>query len=312
MTESLPRRMTKRWETFWFQDVPPDLFALLRIVFGALGLVSVLELTPVSMLWAIDGIAPVPGSGLGVRSFLLDHGLGALSGWAYFLGSVAVFSSMTLGFMTRFAVWACFIANAFLQSWNHLPLSGANQVLTCVLFCLVWADCSGGPSVDTWLRERRGVQTDSTAQPIWPLRLLRFQVCLIYFNSGISKFVYPVWRDGAAVHYAINLNIFHRFPWPLPPSLDWTTTIGTYVTLFWEITFPLMMLNRFTRRFALLLGIALHVGMWSSLELGPFSFFMIASHLSFLDPVKFCERYSLRARALLKSTPPISLTSINS
>jgi hypothetical protein len=108
------------------------------------------------------------------------------------------------------------------------------------------------------------------------------------------------------------LNIFHRFPWPLPPSFDWTTTIGTYVTLFWEITFPVMMLNRFTRRFALLLGIALHAGMWSTLELGPFSFIMIASYLSFLDPVKFSERYSLRARARLKSTAPISLTSINS
>jgi hypothetical protein len=73
------------------------------------------------------------------------------------------------------------------------------------------------------------------------------------------------------------------------------------VTLFWEITFPVMMLNRITRRFALLLGVALHAGMWSLLELGPFSFVMIASYLTFVDPHKFSQRHWLRSRALLKS-----------
>ncbi len=308
MTDSARRRIANQWETFWFEDVPPDLYALLRIVFGLLGLLSVLELTPVSMFWAIDGIAPIPGSGLGVRSFLVDHGLGGIAGWAYFGGSVVGFSLMTIGFMTRPAVWACLIASAFLWSWNHLPLSSANQVLISILFCLVWADCSAEPSIDALVRRRRGLQSGPTVQPIWPLRLMRFQVCLIYFNSGISKFAYPVWRDGAAVHYAVNLNIFHRFPWPLPPSLDWATTVATYVALFWEITFPVLMLNRITRRLALLLGIALHAGMWSTLELGAFSFMMIATYLSFMDPVKFSQRYSLRSRALLKSTRTVVQT----
>jgi len=308
MIDSSGRRIAKRWETFWFEDVPPDLYALLRIVFGVLGLVSIFELTPVSMFWAIDGIAPIPGSGLGVRSFLMDHGFGGIAGWAYFLGSVIGFSLMTIGCMTRVAVVSCFIATAFLWSWNHLPLSSAYQVLLSLLFCLVWADCSGEPSIDALVRRTRGLQSSTNMQPIWPLRLLRFQVCLIYFNSGMSKFAYPVWRDGAAVHYAVNLNIFHRFPWPLPPSLDWATTIATYVTLFWEITFPVMMLNRITRRFALALGIALHVGMWSTLELGPFSFVMIASYLAFLDPVKFSQRHSLRSPAFLKATRTVAQT----
>jgi len=301
MTDTTVRRIANQWQKFWFEDVPPDLYALLRIVFGVLGLISVLELTPVSMFWAVDGIAPLPGSGLGVRSFLMDHGLSGMAGWAYFLGSVVAFSLMTIGFMTRFAVWACLIASAFLWSWNHLPLSSANQVLISMLFCLVWADCSGEPSIDAVVRRRRGVSSGIHAQQIWPLRLMRFQVCLVYFNSGVSKFAYPVWRDGAAVHYAVNLNIFHRFPWPLPPSLDWATTIATYVTLFWEITFPLLMLNRRTQRFALLLGIALHAGMWSTLELGPFSFMMIASYLSFVDPAKFSKSHWLRSGARLKS-----------
>jgi hypothetical protein len=303
MTDSRGSQMSKKWETFWFEDVPPDLYALLRIVFGFLGLICVLELTPVSMFWAIDGIAPIPGSGLGIRSFLMDHGLGGVAGWAYFLGSVLMFSLMTVGFMTRFVVWCSFIAAAFLWSWNHLPLSSAYQVLVSLLFCLVWADCSGEPSIDALVRRRRGLEPVANAQPIWPLRLMRFQVCLIYFNSGISKFAYPVWRDGAAVHYSVDLNIFHRLPWPLPPSIDWVTTLATYVTLLWEITFPLMMFNRITKRIALAVGIALHLGMWSTLELGPFSFVMIGSYLAFLDPVKFSQRYSIRFRALRASSP---------
>ena len=147
VTDSAVRRIARRWETFWFEQVPPDLYALLRIVFGVLGLISVIELMPVSMFWSIDGLAPIPGLGIGIRSFLMDHGLGGVAGWAYFLGSVVVFVMMTIGFMTRFAIWACFIGTEFLYSWNHLPLTGANQVIAYVLFCLVWADCSGEPSV---------------------------------------------------------------------------------------------------------------------------------------------------------------------
>jgi len=293
----LRNRLIAWWESLWFEEVPPDSYALLRIVFGALGLVSVLELTPVSMFWPLDGITPIPGNGLGIRSYLLGVGLGTIVGWAYFSTLLIAFTSMTVGYMSRPSIVICFVGASFIPSWNHLPLSSANQVLTSVLFCLVWADCGSVLSLDAWLAARRrpgDSREERPAQAIWPLRLIRIQVCIIYLNSGLWKFFNAVWRDGAAVHYSISLNIFHRFPFTLPPSLDWTTTIATYATMFWEISFPLMMFHPATRRLALILGVLFHGGMWTMLELGPFSWMMIASYLAFLDPVAVSRMVSMR------------------
>ena len=301
-------RLIERWERFWFQQVPPDIYALLRIVFGALGVICVLELTPVSMFWSLDGITPISGLGLGIRSHLLSLGLGTIAGWTYFSALLVAFVSMTVGYMSRWSVAICFVGASLLPSWNHLPLSSANQILASVLFCLVWADCGSAPSVDAWLAARRrpfDSSEEGEAQAIWPLRLIRFQVCIIYLNSGLWKFFNAVWRDGAAVHYAVSLNIFHRFPFTLPPSLDWATTIATYVTLFWEIGFPMMIFHPVTRRFALVSGILLHGGMWTMLELGPFSWVMIASYLAFLDPVAVSRLISIRLSSNRKEPVPV-------
>jgi hypothetical protein len=167
--------------------------------------------------------------------------------------------------------------------WNHLPLSSAVHVLTSILFCLCWADCSGWPSIDAW-RARRRHQPAAASQPIWPIRLVRVQVCIIYLNAGLWKFLYPVWRDGTAVHYAVSHNIFHRFPYHLPPSFEWSETLATYGTLAWEIGFPLMMFNRITRRLALIIGVVMHAGLGATLELGAFSPVMLGAYIAFLDP----------------------------
>ena len=60
--------------------------------------------------------------------------------------------------------------------------------------------------------------------------------------------------------------------------------MATYITLFWEMSFPIMLFHRWTRRVALLMGVFLHLGLWVALELGPFSWVMLASYIAFLDP----------------------------
>ena len=159
-------RLIAWWESLWFEEVPPDIYALLRIVFGALGLVSVLELTPVSMFWSLDGITPIPGSGLGIRAYLLGVGLGTIAGWAYFSALLIAFASMTVGYMSRSSIVISFAGASFLPSWNHLPLSSANQVLTSLLFCLVWAECGSVLSVDAWLAARRRRFDSRRATPV--------------------------------------------------------------------------------------------------------------------------------------------------
>jgi hypothetical protein len=51
-----------------------------------------------------------------------------------------------------------------------------------------------------------------------------------------------------------------------------------------------MLLHRWTRRAALTLGVLMHVGMWATLDLGTFSFVMLASYIAFIPPERI-ERW---------------------
>jgi len=140
-------------------------------------------------------------------------------------------------------------------------------------------------SVDAWRRHRHiGAPSSEPIYAIAPLRLIRFQIALVYFNAGLWKLLNPLWRNGSAVHYVLETNVYHRFPVLLPATFDWVIPVLTYGTLFWEIAFAFLLLFRPTRRVAIALGVLLHAGMLSTIEIGPFHWVMLASYLSFLDP----------------------------
>ena len=296
------RSLVSRWERFWFAEVPSESLALVRIAVGFAGLVNLIGFTPVDMYWLPDGIIPLPGSD-GLRAQLLATGLGETAGWALFLVLSAAFTCMTVGFLSNAAVMVCFAGSLLQMYWNPLPLTSGHGVLLALLFCLMWADCGARTSIDRW-RETRwrpagdSIQRPSTDQrafqPIWPLRLLRAQVALIYATSGLFKLLGPMWRDGSAVYYSTAQNVFGRFlhVYALPVDLHWVFTALTYATLLWELSFPILLLNKVTRRVALVTGVAMHLGIWMLMEVGPFTWMMLASYVAFLNP-QFAQRVSL-------------------
>lgn len=287
-----------RWQRFWFAGIPPHQFALLRIIFGLLGIVGLLGLTPVSTFWSPSGIVPLSGSMAEVKAALLNWNLGTAAGLIFFAALLVSFVGMTVGCLTRATVGACFFGTVLQNHWNPLPLTGAVQVVIAVLFCLFWVDCGAVWSIDAWRRARRtgfdASLNSVTAQPVWPLHLIRIQIAIVYLSSGLWKLLWsPVWRDGSALHFVLQQNAFSRLPIWFSPALDPLLTAITYFTLFWEIGFPFMLLHWWTRRLALIAGVALHLGMWVSLEIGLFSWIMIGSYVAFLEPEQVCKFFRI-------------------
>lgn len=280
------RELVRQWERFWFSEIPPHSYAALRIAFGLLGLAGLAGLRPVSMFWWLDGIVPEPGPE-GFRSALMNAGLGHIAGELFYWGLVASFACMVVGYRTRWAVALSFAGSVLQTNWNRLPLSGAHKGLMVVLFCLVWARCNGVWAVDaSLLRSARNGDHEAASGPfvIWPLRLIRFQIALLYLNSGLWKIHGAVWRDGTASYYAMSSNIFQRFPFPLYGASESALIVATYLSLAWELSFVFLLFNRYTRKLALLVGVVVHLAFWVTLEVGPFSWVMLASYIAFLDP----------------------------
>jgi hypothetical protein len=275
------------WERFWFRDVPPHSYALLRMLLGLIGCASLLGLRDVSMFWSLGGLVPADDGGLGLKAFFLANGIGDAAGAGMFAFALASFACMTIGFRTSSAVALSLIASLLQVAWNRLPLSGAHAAIQMILFCLIWAECGTVWSLDAWLARRRAGPQPDEAPPttsIAPLRLVRFQVAMIYLSSGCWKLLDAHWRDGSALHYILDENLYRRFPHGLPVALDSLATVATYLTLGWEIAFAAMVLWRPTRRLALLAGVLIHAGMLATMEVGPFSWVMLASYVAFLDP----------------------------
>ena len=293
-----PRSLVRRWDQFWFAEVPSEAMALVRIAVGLAGLVNLIGFTPVEPFWMLDGLAPLPGGGLGFRSYLIESGLGTAAGWTFFVALSTAFVCMVLGFFANAFILVCFLGSLLQVRWNPLPLTAGHGVLLAILFCLIWADCGARLSIGERSRRRspgdlvgeQGTRpwrvNDRSRQPYWPLRLIQVQVALIYLTSGLFKLFGTAWRDGSAVYYATGQNIFGRIFhfYPFPASLGWMLTALTYATVLWELSFPLLILNRVTRRVALVTGIAMHLGIWATMEVGPFTWMMLAAYVAFLDP----------------------------
>ena len=86
-------------------------------------------------------------------------------------------------------------------------------------------------SVDAWRRRRRSVAwvRDADAAPLWPLWLLRVQVCLVYLASGISKLVDPDWFGGLVLWDRVVRYQHVLDPTPLPGwAIDLLTSRWLY------------------------------------------------------------------------------------
>jgi hypothetical protein len=274
-----------RWDHFWFEPIPTHIYALLRIVLGFVGCLMVIGLADLPTMWYLDGFVPIGTGGLGIKAFLVSHGLGDVAGTVLYVCTLLAFVGMTVGFQSGLSVALAFITSLIQVSWNYLPLSAADAALKAMLFCLIWADCGSVWSADAWIASRRsGVSASDSTYAIAPLRLFRFQIALIYLNAGLWKLLNPYWSDGSAVHYVLESNVYRRFPYELPVSFDALVPLLTYGTLFWELAFAPLVLFKRTRPVALAAGVLLHLGMLLTIEIGPFHVVMLASYLAFLDP----------------------------
>lgn len=284
---------SERWRTFWFAAVPQHLFSLLRIVLAAIGLVQLVLVRDIAAFWAPDGIMP-GGAHSGISAWLLAHDLSYSSGLLILTAEGVCLAAMLVGYQSRAAVALVFFGALFQGWWNRLPQYGGYSLWRDLVFCLVWANTGRVWSLDNWLRAADDTSLDR--QPVWPLRLMRFQVALMYFTSGLWKVLDPSWQDGSALHYILNDPSFTRFPWGYPAVLESVLPLAVYLTLIWELTFPFMLWHRRTRQLTLIAGVLIHLAMWMTLDVQLFAVVVFAGYLAFLDPYAFSQTIKVLPR----------------
>lgn len=204
---------------------------------------------------------------------------------------------LLLGFWTRPAAivtWMLSLSFANLNDWID---NAGDTIRGIMLFYLMLCPCGAVWSLDRLRRRRHGADAASLFVPPWAIRLLFVQMILMYFCNGVYKLCGDNWRDGTSLYYVLSDLTLARFS-PADLALPmWIVRLLTWTVLMWEISFPLLVvLSRWTRLAALLFGVAFHIGIGLTMELGFFVPYALCMYL----PLAPWERWVGRSRCEMR------------
>jgi len=196
---------------------------------------------------------------------------------------------LLIGFWTRTAAVMAWVLSTSFANINPEIDNAGDTVRGIVLFYLMLTPCGAVWSLDRLLSRRRGQHPGPIWIAPWALRLLFIQMILIYFCNGIYKLSGADWHSGDSLHYVLADVTLSRFSAGQCALPAWLLRGMTWAVLVWEVGFPVWMLARHTRIAALTFGVAFHLGILATMELGSFVPYMLTLYLP-LIPWRPCRR----------------------
>jgi hypothetical protein len=308
-----------RWCLFLAEREPGTALALLRISIGVcvvwlVGSIAASGLVPV--VW----LNPPDGGWRNVPAPWLFSWLGGVNpATVWMLTGVAIGSGtfMIIGLGGR---TPAFLALQSVMALTHLDRPGFDDLLLCnLLWLLVLSRSTATLSLDCKLWT--GSWRSSELVPAWPRRLVIVQLVVLYCAAGLQKAsVYWTPADGySALYYILQSPRWARADKPWLADVYPLTQFATALTWFWEVSAPLLLLVMWYRRTAdrpgglrrlfnrlplrgafVAVGLAVHLGIFAIMDLGPFSFIILSCYWCLFhfepDALARIEAHTLLAR----------------
>jgi antimicrobial peptide system SdpB family protein len=139
--------------------------------------------------------------------------------------------------------------------------------------------------------------------------VIRLQVSIIYFQSGVAKLEVPEWANGTALYYWFTHPVYGLSPWRERLFMPLLTnplgvTLATWGVMAFEVMlFTALVMNRTWWKYLLPLGIAFHFGIVVVHGLVSFFFAMAGALVLYLRPWDEEFRF-LRRRPAAETQPP--------
>lgn len=286
-----PKDALDGWRRFWFAGVDARILGLMRILLGFIALSVHLTLYE-ELQWVLG-----PQSELFSKSAM--HGWTAYSFYDH-VESVAELRQlhtlflipivmMILGLGGRLGALGVLVWYMSLHHGNTWMLNAGDRLVRLSVLAMLFTAHSRAWSLDSLVLRKVGIRLPRVV-PMTTHRMVQIQIAWMYIATGIAKWEGAHWHRGTALYYTMNTEVFQRFPelldygffasWPVYVTL----VIGTYVTLYWELLFPALVLWRPTRILALWIGVFVHIGIALTMMVASFSFASLWGYIAFLDP----------------------------
>ena len=197
---------------------------------------------------------------------------------------------LLVGYRPRVAALVCWAAAVSFSQANLYLHNGGDQLKLIVLLMLVFL-----PSDGRWAVRRHPAARGATGPVLvraWPVRLLVVQLAVMYFMNGFYKALGPGWRDGSVMYYVAHSPSRAHFSPDYLPLPNEALRVLAWVTVLWELLFPVTVALPTTRAATLWIGALFHVGTLVHLEVGLFPMYALCYYVPLLPWERLTSRGS--------------------
>lgn len=306
-------------QSFFFAPADPRAYAALRIGYAFGTLCILLDLWPIRLnLFAASGM--VGGGGdlsawRGLNLFIWLQSETAVS--LYMAFSALCLVLLALGIVPRLMAILTYVWAVSYNATAYYAAGGYDELARLIGFALMISPTVATWSVGTrWFAQRsslygwvRGTNWEGTqGPPKYGLRIVQWQLFLVYFATVWLKVADHNWRQGDIIAY-FWMSIFSRFPHPLITEHLWISALLSWSTLIIELSIPILLWIPRTRLLALLLGVMLHGVIAVTSKLALFAVMMLPLYFAFFDKTEFDTLERLWKRYVLRRDEPVSKAS---
>jgi predicted DCC family thiol-disulfide oxidoreductase YuxK len=311
---NLPVNIFRSIDGFFFRRIPANAFGVMRSAWGGITLLFLLfQWKDVAYYYSEQGIFPHHIEELYVRSdwrfTLLDYVDNPLAVHCmYLILCILLFCTM-IGLRTRIATVLSVLLLFSFHERNAFVLGGGDTLLRNIGFILMIAPGITAFSIDRarqgfseWKRTR--LLAPPMTMPIWPWRLLLWQMIVLYATSTWTKLLGVMWLNGTAIQVALHHPTFGRWPdWVIDPFMMALPTVDRLALLFqiaWVLLLvPKSITDRFPhiahiplRRILILAGIFFHGGIFVMMDAGVFSLAVFVAYIGLLreDDIEWLKK----------------------
>jgi hypothetical protein len=269
------------WTSFWFDSFSASRWRLFRAVICSIMFVAYLirHFSLQELFSATRGIYiadPSQYVSMAYRWNLFTNLLSSTAAsWA--IPALHVLYLVTLGMLIvgllpRLAAMLAFVLHVSFVHANIGAVYGVDLIFTFYLFFMCLASD----------RVKKGDQGPRAWVSSMAYRFAQIQLCIIYAFSGWEKLKGAAWWNGEALWSVIANPQMARFDFSWMSHLPLVLVGVAYLTLIWEIYFPVLVWLPRWRIPTLFIGVMFHLSIVGMMKLAFFGFLMISTYVLFL------------------------------
>jgi hypothetical protein len=292
-------------EPFFFAVTNATGFGLMRIAWALTAFAFLLlQWSDVVDDYSVEGFLPPSIEALVVRQAwritIFDYVDQGAFVFVMYLALLILLILSALGVFTRLSTVLSVALIFSFHERNTLMLSGGDTVIRNVGFILAVAPCVDGLSVDRVLARRRqgtGSGPSVAVMPMWPVRLLQWQLIVIYVTAAWWKLLGSTWLNGTAIAILLHHPRFARVSPQVTDRFLVLAEAATAATLLFEGAWLFLLVPRSLvpkhlrliplKRVLIATGMVFHLAIFVLLDVGSFSFAMIACYFGLLTEEDF-------------------------